>query len=78
MVDIIDKAGASGKQDVSGVESVQAGDDSADAVQLLPPPAPSGAGDAAAVVHRLARAHVVPEALLAALEGPLGGAIATA
>ena len=29
-------------------------------------------------MQRLARAHVVPEALLAALNGPLGGAIATA
>ncbi len=29
-------------------------------------------------MRRLARAHVVPEALLAALDGPLGGAVATA
>ena len=45
---------------------------------MLPPTAPAAHADAVAVVQRLARAHVVPEALLAALDGPLGGAIANA
>ena len=47
-------------------------------VQFLAPPAPPTQDQAAAVVRRLARAQIVPEALLAALDGPLGGAIATA
>lgn len=54
-----------------------AGDDAA-AGAHIPAPAHCVPADAAAVVQRLARAHIVPEALLAALDGPLGGAIATA
>ena len=45
---------------------------------ILPPSAALAKADALAVVHRLARAQLVPEALLAALDGPLGEAVATA
>lgn len=52
-----------------------------DAPILVPnssPVAPGGKPDPAAALQRLARTHAVPEALLAALDGPLGEAIAVA
>lgn len=52
-----------------------------DASILVPnssPVAPAGTLDPVAALQRLARTHAVPEALLAALDGPLGEAIATA
>ena len=81
MADIINGAGASGKQSVVDPATANAAFPDGDpdgAVQVLPPAAPFAQSDAAAAVQRLARAHVVPEALLAALSGPLGDAIVTA
>ncbi len=48
------------------------------AIQVLPPAGQPVAADAAVAMRRLARAHAVPEPLLAALHGPLGEAIAKA
>ena len=47
-------------------------------VDILAPMSAAALTDAITAVQRLARAHVVPDALLAALDGPLSGAIATA
>jgi integrase len=74
MPDIVAKVGASEKHGESAGNVTLADD----AVQVLPPAGTSVQGDTVAAVQRLARAQIVPEALLAALDGPLGGAIATA
>ena len=42
------------------------------------PPGPPGRGTALAIATRLARAHPVPDAVLALLDGPLGDAVAAA
>ena len=78
MADTIPGAEVSGKEGVADTAAVNAGGDPAGALQVLPPPAPSVQSDTAAAVRRLARAQVFPEALLAALDGPLEDAIATA
>ncbi len=81
MSDIIGEAGASGKDCLPAeAESTPDAARPAGPVGILPPATPSSPGkaDAVAVVRRLARAHLVPDALLAALDGALGDAVAVA
>lgn len=75
MTDTIDGGAPGGKRRVAGEGR---DGDAADAVQLPAPTPVAALADAAAAVRRLARAQAVPQALLAALDGTLGGAIATA
>jgi len=81
MANIIGEAGASGK-DCLPAEAESAPDAARPAgpAGVLPPAAPSSRGkaDTVAVVRRLARAHLVPDALLAALDGSLSDAVAVA
>lgn len=78
MGESIGGAGASEKESLQAEGPQQDSGPPEIIVEILPPIAPSSRADAAAVVQRLARAHIVPEALLAALNGPLGNVIATA
>ena len=79
MSDTIASAASPGKQDLAGGRpggSEQS--NSAGVVEVVPPVAPAGLAETEAAIRRLARAQIVPAALLAALAGPLGGAIASA
>ena len=77
MADSIGGAGATGKETPPSHPGEGPEPPAIDAIDVPPPPA-AALAEAAAAVRRLARAQVVPQALLAALDGPLGGAIATA
>ena len=73
----IDSAGLSGQQNVADGPILDDDPATTDAAETLPSAAPLGHADVLAVVRRLAGQQVVPEALLAALDGS-GSAMAAA